>query len=120
MWFVQLRCTNLEMMCAVFTDDNSDTKDQIFNFMYSIISTANSNSKNVIKQFIPSSAKNHKIEHLQAELNDIKNITVRNIDAILQRGEKLDSLVAKTQTLADESEKFHHTTKQLNRCCDIL
>jgi len=61
-----------------------------------------------------------KIKQIQTELEEVKYIMINNIETILERGEKMEDLLIKTQYLSDASKQFVIETKKLNRCCIIL
>jgi len=61
-----------------------------------------------------------KIMKLQKDLNEVKTIMYENIDKLLQRGEKIDDLVAKSQDLSIGSKAFYGTTKSMNRRCPCV
>lgn len=42
------------------------------------------------------------------------------IDAVLARGEKLDDLIDKSDTLSMQSKKFYKTAKKHNQCCVVM
>lgn len=50
---------------------------------------------------------------VNAKLEDTKQVMVQNIDAVLERGEKLELLVDKTENLQNEAFKFQRGAKQL-------
>ncbi len=56
---------------------------------------------------------------LQSDLDETKIIMHNTIDAMLQRGEKLDDLVAKSNDLSLQSKTFYKTAKKTNSCCVI-
>ena len=56
-----------------------------------------------------------KISSLQDEVNQVKDIMVANIDVIMERGEKLDLLVDKTENLSANSVTFRTTSRNLQR-----
>merc|ERR1712059_209629 len=56
-----------------------------------------------------------KISSLQTEVDQVKNIMVANIDSIIERGEKLDLLVDKTENLSASSVTFRTTSRNLQR-----
>nr|CAG4641228.1 EOG090X0E6P [Eulimnadia texana] len=56
---------------------------------------------------------------VQAELDETKIILHNTIEAVLQRGEKLDDLVAKSQGLSDASKMFYKTARKTNSCCNF-
>lgn len=56
---------------------------------------------------------------IQAELDETKIIMHNTIEAVLQRGEKLDDLVAKSEGLSVQSKMFYKTAKKTNSCCNF-
>ena len=42
------------------------------------------------------------------------------IESVLQRGEKLDDLVAKSEDLGLQSKTFYKTAKKTNACCSYM
>lgn len=57
---------------------------------------------------------------IQSELDETKIILHNTIEAVLQRGEKLDDLVDKSEGLSLQSKTFYKTAKKTNQCCTIL
>ena len=41
----------------------------------------------------------------------------KNLEDLLYRGERLDSLLAKTTDLSEKSKTFMKDAEKLNRCC---
>ncbi|CAG0881443.1 unnamed protein product [Cyprideis torosa] len=56
------------------------------------------------------------ITKLQYELDDTKIILHNTMEAVLQRGEKLDDLVAKSEGLSAQSKLFYKTARKANSC----
>jgi len=54
---------------------------------------------------------------VQNELDETKIILHNTIETVLQRGEKLDDLVAKSEGLSMQSKTFYKTAKKTNACC---
>ena len=54
---------------------------------------------------------------VQNELDETKIILHNTISAVLERGEKLDDLVAKSEGLSMQSKTFYKTAKKTNSCC---
>lgn len=54
---------------------------------------------------------------IQADLDETKIILYNTISSILERGEKLDDLVAKSEDLSAQSKIFYKTAKKTNQCC---
>jgi synaptobrevin family protein YKT6 len=57
---------------------------------------------------------------LQLDLDETKIILHQTIESVLQRGETLDSLVAKSEDLGLQSKTFYKTAKKTNACCTYL
>lgn len=57
---------------------------------------------------------------IQSDLDETKIILHNTIEAVLQRGEKLDDLVEKSEGLSAQSKAFYKTAKKTNSCCVIL
>ena len=61
-----------------------------------------------------------KITKIQNDLDETKNILHKNINSLLERGVKLDSLVEKSNDLSRQSKIFYRQTRRTNnRCCVI-
>ena len=54
---------------------------------------------------------------VQTELDETKIILHDTIAAVLERGEKLDDLVEKSEGLSMQSKMFYTTAKKSNSCC---
>ncbi|GAA0149432.1 hypothetical protein LIER_08605 [Lithospermum erythrorhizon] len=61
-----------------------------------------------------------KLFRIQRELDETKIILHKTIDSVLERGEKLDSLVDKSSDLSAASQMFYKQAKKTNQCCTIL
>jgi len=57
---------------------------------------------------------------VQQELDETKVILHKTMDSLLQRGEKLDDLVAKSDQLSSQSKMFYKTSKKTNSCCYLM
>ncbi|BEJ16448.1 hypothetical protein CspHIS471_0510530 [Cutaneotrichosporon sp. HIS471] len=55
------------------------------------------------------------LKQAQTDLSNVKDIMVQNIDSILQRGERLDLLVDKTDTLAGQAYAFRRGARSVRR-----
>lgn len=60
------------------------------------------------------------IMKVQQELDDTKVVLHKTIEGVLQRGEKLDSLVDKSEALSSSSRMFYKQAKKINSCCVIM
>merc|ERR1719369_930054 len=56
-----------------------------------------------------------KITNIQDEVEHVKGIMTANIDVIMERGEKLDLLIDKTENLSANSVTFRTTSRNLQR-----
>ncbi|XP_065071425.1 synaptobrevin homolog YKT6-like [Rhopilema esculentum] len=54
---------------------------------------------------------------VQSELDETKVIVYNTIEQVLQRGEKLDELVTKSEGLSTSSKAFYTTARKTNSCC---
>ncbi|KFM74279.1 Synaptobrevin-like protein YKT6, partial [Stegodyphus mimosarum] len=57
---------------------------------------------------------------IQDELDETKIILHNTLQAVLERGEKLDDLVVKSEQLSVQSKAFYKTARKTNSCCSIL
>lgn len=56
-----------------------------------------------------------KVASVQKKVDEVKNIMSENIEKVLERGEKLDLLVDKTDNLMFEADRFQKSGRQLRR-----
>ncbi|XP_065335537.1 synaptobrevin homolog YKT6 [Cloeon dipterum] len=56
---------------------------------------------------------------IQEELDETKIILHNTIEAVLERGEKLDDLVSKSEGLSVQSKAFYKTARKTNSCCSL-
>ncbi|XP_063538627.1 synaptobrevin homolog YKT6 [Cydia strobilella] len=56
---------------------------------------------------------------IQEDLDETKIILHDTIKAVLERGEKLDDLVAKSDSLSYHSKAFYKTARKTNSCCNF-
>ncbi|XP_044267493.1 synaptobrevin homolog YKT6 [Tribolium madens] len=54
---------------------------------------------------------------IQEDLDETKIILHHAIESVLQRGEKLDDLVSKSEGLSMQSKAFYKTARKTNSCC---
>ncbi|WVR07012.1 hypothetical protein IAU60_004051 [Kwoniella sp. DSM 27419] len=55
------------------------------------------------------------LRQAQSDLNNVKDVMVQNIESIMQRGERLDLLVDKTDTLAGQAYAFRRGARNVRR-----
>lgn len=64
---------------------------------------------------ITSEEANNTVGKVQNQVDELKDIMVKNIDSIASRGEKLELLVDKTEDLSNNSVSFRKTSRNLAR-----
>jgi len=69
------------------------------------------------KYQVPSEA--DPLMRLQKDLDETKSILKNTLANVLDRGEKIDDLVARSNDLSIESKAFYKTAKKTNRCCTL-
>ncbi|ODV89171.1 hypothetical protein CANCADRAFT_32507 [Tortispora caseinolytica NRRL Y-17796] len=57
---------------------------------------------------------------VQQELDETKIVLHKTIESVLARGEKLDSLVDKSENLSMTTRQFYKQAKKTNSCCIIM
>ncbi|KAG1733858.1 snare protein YKT6 [Suillus paluster] len=60
------------------------------------------------------------IMRVQQELDETKIVLHKTIESVLQRGEKLDNLVERSNALSTQSKMFYKTAKKQNACCVVM
>jgi synaptobrevin family protein YKT6 len=60
------------------------------------------------------------IMKIQKELDETKIVLHKTIESVLQRGEKIDDLVAKSDGLSAQSKMFYTQAKKQNSCCVLM
>ncbi|KAF8920039.1 snare protein YKT6 [Mucidula mucida] len=60
------------------------------------------------------------IMRVQQELDETKIVLHKTIESVLQRGEKLDNLVDRSNALSAQSKMFYKTAKKQNSCCVVM
>jgi len=56
---------------------------------------------------------------MQNDLDETKIILKNTIGAVLERGEKLDDMILKSENLTMQSKAFYRTAKKTNSCCNF-
>lgn len=60
------------------------------------------------------------ITRVQHELDETKIVLHKTIESVLQRGERLDNLVDKSESLSASSRLFYKQAKKTNSCCILM
>ncbi|KAK3203313.1 hypothetical protein GRF29_112g829437 [Pseudopithomyces chartarum] len=61
-----------------------------------------------------------KILKIQHELDATKQVLHQTMESMLERGEKMDQLVAKSNDLSASSKMFYTQAKKQNSCCSVM
>ena len=61
------------------------------------------------------SGKGDKLQALQQDIESVRGIMLENVDQLLERGEKINVLVAETEQLNEQSDQFFHSSRDLKR-----
>lgn len=57
----------------------------------------------------------NKLRKIKNQIQEIQNIMITNIDKVIERGERIDILVGKTDELVVRAEEFKRKTHELKR-----
>ncbi|GJE92323.1 synaptobrevin family protein [Phanerochaete sordida] len=60
------------------------------------------------------------IMRVQQELDETKIVLHKTIESVLERGEKLNDLVDRSNALSAQSKMFYKTAKKQNSCCVLM
>ncbi|KAJ0012892.1 hypothetical protein NQD34_017226 [Periophthalmus magnuspinnatus] len=63
----------------------------------------------------PSSGSSAKLDHVQGQVNEVKVILKDNINKVLERGDRLDDLIGKTDDLQASADSFQRTSSRVAR-----
>ena len=69
--------------------------------------------KRLLDEFNDNPLKGDSIAGVQEQINGVKEVMVRNIEQVLERGEKIELLVDKTDKLNQQAFKFEKQSKRL-------
>ena len=60
-----------------------------------------------------------RIAKIQGDLDETTDVLHKTIDNLLERGEKLDSLVERSDDLSKQSKMFYKQARKTNSCCVV-
>lgn len=63
----------------------------------------------------PTAASSSQLDGVQGQVNEVKVILKDNIDKVLQRGDRLDDLIGKTDDLQATADSFQRTSTRVAR-----
>lgn len=107
----------LENECVCIICDTEYPKRVVFNLIDSVINKKN--SLRYILEECQDPLKIDQIMRIQKNVDDTKLILYDTIEKALDKGEKLDMLVEKSNELSDTSKDFYKYSKKLNSCCSV-
>uniref|UniRef100_A0A3Q2Y8S3 Vesicle-associated membrane protein 4 n=1 Tax=Hippocampus comes TaxID=109280 RepID=A0A3Q2Y8S3_HIPCM len=58
---------------------------------------------------------NDKLKHVQSQVDEVIDVMQENISKVIERGERLDDLQDKSESLSDNASAFSSRAKQLHR-----
>ncbi|XP_077573667.1 vesicle-associated membrane protein 4 isoform X1 [Stigmatopora nigra] len=58
---------------------------------------------------------NEKLKHVQSQVDEVIDVMQENISKVIERGERLDDLQDKSESLSDNASAFSSRSKQLHR-----
>ena len=102
--------------CVILTTEQS-SRDYLFCLAYKILSDG---LKSTIAENFEYIKSIEKIKLIQTDLDVVKGLMIKNIEAVLKRGESIDELVKKSEYLKQDTIIWWDKTKSLNSCCFIL
>ncbi|KAL1874543.1 palmitoyltransferase [Diaporthe australafricana] len=76
-----------------------------------------------LKEYIEKYQDPHQADNImkiQKELDETKIVLHKTIESVLQRGEKIDDLVQKSDGLSSQSKMFYQQAKKQNSCCVVM
>ena len=98
-----------EYLVAV-TDDTVKTH-QIWQFLEEV-----SNKPDELEYLVKNwSLDFNKVTQIKIKIEDVKDIMIKNINSVVERGEKIELLVDKTHRLNQDAFKFNRSTRSLRR-----
>ena len=80
--------------------------------------TQDAHTKLLVQFQDPSQA--DQLTRIMNELEQTKLVLHETIEAALQRGQKIDDLIVKSNDLSGSSKMFYKTAKKQNQCCTFM
>lgn len=66
-----------------------------------------------VQEFYNTNPTSDNISKVQAQIDSVKDVMIENIDRVLERGERIELLVDKTDRLNQQAFKFEKTVRYL-------
>ncbi|KAE9611808.1 putative Longin-like domain-containing protein [Lupinus albus] len=96
-------------------DDDDDLFEDRFSIAYHLDREFGPRLKEHMQYCMNHPEEMSKLSKLKAQITDIKGIMMDNIEKVLDRGEKIELLVDKTENLQFQADSFQRQGKQLRR-----
>lgn len=120
---ITLDCLNMSNhYCCIMTDSEYDQKvitKLAKHILTTYINTGDIDIKNVMSksktlyEFDP-------LSKMQKDLDGIKQTLYDTMDSLLERGQKMDDLVKKSEMLSASSKQFYVMARKTNSCCTLM
>jgi vesicle-associated membrane protein 7 len=91
------------------SSNNPLTSDSAPTTHYELSSSVQNNNT------VPDRGGHTSVDQLNAQLDQVKQITIENIEKVIDRGERIDMLVEGTERLQQSSHHFHRQSRSLAR-----
>ncbi|KAJ4802310.1 Vesicle-associated membrane protein 727 [Rhynchospora pubera] len=96
-------------------DEDDDLFEDRFSIAYSLDREFGPRLKEHMQYCINHPEEMSKLSKLKAQITEVKGIMMDNIEKVLDRGEKIELLVDKTETLQFQADSFQRHGRQLRR-----
>ncbi|WOL18544.1 vesicle-associated membrane protein [Canna indica] len=96
-------------------EDEDDLFEDRFSIAYNLDREFGPRLKEHMQYCISHPEEMSKISKLKAQVTEVKEIMMDNIEKVLDRGEKIELLVDKTENLQFQADSFHRQGRQLRR-----
>ncbi|XP_078435088.1 vesicle-associated membrane protein 727 [Wolffia australiana] len=96
-------------------DDDDDLFEDRFSIAYNLDREFGPRLKEHMSYCISHPEEMNKLSKLKAQITEVKGIMMDNIEKVLDRGEKIELLVDKTESLQFQADSFQRQGRQLRR-----
>ncbi|XP_042482757.1 vesicle-associated membrane protein 727-like [Macadamia integrifolia] len=96
-------------------DDDDDLFEEPFSIAYSLDREFGPRLKDHMLYCVSHPEEISKLSKLKAQITEVKGIMMDNIEKVLDRGEKIELLVDKTENLQFQADSFQRQGRQLRR-----
>lgn len=96
-------------------DDDDDLFEDTFGIAYNLDKEFGPRIKGHMDYCMNHPEEISKISKIKAQMTEVKGIMMDNIDKVLERGERIEVLVDKTENLQFQTDSFHRQGRELRR-----